>query len=114
MKRVVIIIREAPLVTVRTSEALRIAVGMTLADHQVQVLYLGQGAYAALDIKPEAVAQPEVKQSLELFPGMKVRECVEREALPPWATQRVRKGCEVTDRVIIMETIRQADVVIPF
>ena len=114
MKRVVVLIREAPLLTVRTAEALRMAVGMTLSDHAVQVLYLESGAHGALDLKPEAIAQPGVQQSLELFEGMKVRQCVEREALEPWAVPLLRKGVELIDRRTVLERVRQADVVIAF
>lgn len=114
MKKVAVLIREAPLATVRTSEALRMAVGLTLSDHQVHVLYLGDGAYAALDLKPEAVAQPGTQQSLELFEGMKVRQWVERQSLAPWALPLLRKGVEVKDRADILALLRRVEAVIPF
>ena len=112
MKRVVVLIREAPLLTVRTAEALRMAVGLTLSDHEVHVLYLESGAHSALDLRPETVSQPGVQPSLELFEGMKVRQWVEREALEPWAVSQLRKGVEPIDRSSALERLRQADVVI--
>ncbi len=51
MKRVAVLLRESPLATVKTSESLRLALGQTLSDHQVTVLYLEDGAYGALNLR---------------------------------------------------------------
>lgn len=114
MKRVAVLLRESPLTTVKTSESLRLALGQTLSDHQVTVLYLEDGAYGALNLRPEIIAQPGIQNSLELFPGMKVRQFVEREALDTWALPLVRKDVEVVDRQAALDLIQAADVVISF
>lgn len=107
-------IRHAPLTTVQTSEALRMALGLTLSDHQVMVLYTGEGAYSALELKPEVIAQPGVRQSIEFFEGMKIRQWVEKDAIEVWALPLLRKDVEPIDRQGALDLIQDADVVISF
>jgi sulfur relay (sulfurtransferase) DsrF/TusC family protein len=114
MKQVVVMIRRPPLTTVLTGESLRMSLGLTLSDHKVTLLYLEEGAYGALDLKPEEIAQPSIRQSLDLFEGMKVSECVEREALEPWAVPLLRKGVKPISRQGALDLIQEADVVFSF
>ena len=114
MKQVVVMIRHAPLTTVQTSEALRMALGLTLSDHQVAVLYMEEGAYSALELRPEMIAQPGIQQSIEFFGGMKIRQWVERGVLETWAVPLLRKDVEPIDRQGVLDLIQKADVVISF
>jgi sulfur relay (sulfurtransferase) DsrF/TusC family protein len=114
MKQVVVVVRRAPLNTVLTGEVLRMALGLTLSDHQVTVLYAEEGGYGALDLKPEQIAQPSIKQSLDLFSGMKVRQIVERDNLEDWAVPLLRKDVEPLDRQSALDLIRKADVVLSY
>jgi len=114
MKQVVVVIRRAPLNTVLTGEALRMSLGLTLSDHKVTVLYAEEGAYSALDLKPEQISQPGIKQSLDLFGGMKVRQVVERDTLESWAAPFLRKDVEPIDRQGALDLIRKADVVLSY
>ena len=107
-------IRHAPLTMVKTSEALRMALGLTLSDHQVAVLYMEEGAYSALELKPEVIAQPGIRQSIEFFEGMKIRQWVEKDAVEAWALPLLRKDVEPIDRQGALEVIQDADVVICF
>ncbi len=90
------------------------SLGLTLSDHKVTVLYAEEGAYGALDLKPEQIAQPGIRQSLDLFEGMKVRQCVERNALDAWAMPFLRRGVEPIDRQGALDLIRKADVVLSY
>ncbi|MCI0526484.1 MAG: hypothetical protein L0Y56_03400 [Nitrospira sp.] len=114
MKQIVVMIRRAPLNTVLTGEALRMSLGLTLSDHKVTVLYAEEGAYSALDLKPEQIGQPGIKQSLDLFGGMKVRQVVERDVLESWASPLLRKDVEPIDRQGALDLIRKADVVLSY
>jgi sulfur relay (sulfurtransferase) DsrF/TusC family protein len=114
MKQVVVMIRRPPLTTVLTGEMLRMSLGLTLSDHRVTVLYLEDGAFGALNLKPEQIAQPGVQQSLDLFEGMKVRQYVEQEALEPWAVPLVRKDVKLIDRQSTLDLIQKADLVFSF
>jgi sulfur relay (sulfurtransferase) DsrF/TusC family protein len=114
MKQVVVVIRRAPLNTALSGEALRMSLGLTLSDHKVTVLYAEEGAYTALGLKPEEIAQPGIKQSLDLFEGMKVRQVVEQDALESWAVPFLRKDIEPIDRRGALDLIRKADVVLSY
>jgi sulfur relay (sulfurtransferase) DsrF/TusC family protein len=114
MKQVVITIRHAPLATVRTSEALRMALGLTLSDHQVTVLYLEEGSYCGLKLSPEVVSQPGIQQSIEYFEGMKIKQWVEEDHLERWAIPMLRKDVEAIKRKKALSLIQKADVVISF
>lgn len=114
MKRMVVLIRNAPVTTVKASEALRMALGLTLSDHQVAVLYMEDGAYGALDLRPEVIAQPGVRLSIEFFEGMKIRQWVERDAIEAWALPLLRKDVEPIDRHGALDLVQKADVVISF
>jgi sulfur relay (sulfurtransferase) DsrF/TusC family protein len=114
MKQVVVMIRRGPLTTVLTGEALRMSLGLTLSDHRVTVVYVEDGAYGALDLKPEQIAQPSIRQSLDLFEGMKVRQVVDRDALESWAVPLLRKDVESIERPAVLDLICKADVVLSF
>lgn len=114
MKQVLVMIRHAPITTVRTGEALRMALGLTLSDHQVTVLYLEEGAYGALELRPEIIAQPGIRQSIELFEGMKIRQMVEQSTMEAWALPLLRKEVEPIDRQGALDLIQNADVLISF
>ena len=90
------------------------ALGLTLSDHQVAVLYMGEGAYGALELKPEVIAKPEIGQSIGFFEGMKIRQWVEKDAIERWALPLLRKDVEPIDRHRALDLIQKADVVISF
>lgn len=90
------------------------AVGLTLSDHVVDVLYLEGGGYGALKLQPGVLAQPEIQPALEIFEEVKVKEWVDRDALPSWARTRLRPGVQHRTRPELLQMIARADVVIPF
>ena len=90
------------------------ALGLTLSDHQVGVLYMEEGAYSALELRPEMIAQPGIRQSIEFFEGMKIRQRVEQDAVEAWALPLLRKDVEPIDRQGALDLIRNADLVICF
>jgi sulfur relay (sulfurtransferase) DsrF/TusC family protein len=114
MKRVVIVLRRAALDTVTTAEALRVALGMTLADHQVTVLYIDGGAGAAAFLQPAAAGSAAVAESLELFGPCHVREVAEESSLTRARVAAVRPGVEVIDRAAALALVGQADAVLSF
>lgn len=114
MKQVVILVRRAPLNSRVTSEALRVALGMTLADHQVTVLYIDGGAGAAAELQPELIGSPAVGESLSLFAPCNVRQVVEAQSLKRAGVERPRAGVEVVDRVAAVALISAGDTVLGF
>src|SRR3990172_2928635 len=98
MKRVLVLVRRPPLAHSATTEALRVAVGMTLGDHQVTLLYIDDGAGAAAQLQPALAGGAEIGEALSLFGPCHVREAAEASSLKEARVAKVRPGVEVVDR----------------
>lgn len=105
-------VRSSPLTTGRVHEALRMALGMTLSNHRVTVVYTGDGASAALTLNGEILHRPGLAESLELLDACQIREVVEREALAPGHRSAPRKRVELLDRDAVVGLLAASDVVI--
>ena len=114
MKQVVILVRRATLNSSATAEALRVALGMTLADHRVTVLYIEDGAGAAGELEPEQVGGAPIGESLSLFEACHVREVVDAQSLKRALVKAVRHGVEVIDRSAAFSLVGNADAVLSF
>jgi sulfur relay (sulfurtransferase) DsrF/TusC family protein len=112
MKRVVMLVRRAPLATSATAEALRVAVGMTLGDHRVIVLYIDEGAGAAAELQPASAGGADFGEALSLFGPCHVREAVESGSLEQARVAKVRPGIELIDRPAALLLLGGADVLL--
>jgi sulfur relay (sulfurtransferase) DsrF/TusC family protein len=112
MKRVVMLVRRAPLVSSATAEALRVAVGMTLGDHEVAVLYIDDGAGAAAELQPALTGSADISEALSLFGPCHVREAAESASLEQARVTKVRQGVEIIDRPAALSLIGGADVLL--
>jgi len=109
---VVVAVRSSPLTTGRVHEALRMALGMTLSNHRVTVVYTGEGASAASTLNGEILHRPGLAESLELLDACQIREVVERDAVAPGSRSTLRKRVEVLDRDAVVGLVAASDVVI--
>jgi sulfur relay (sulfurtransferase) DsrF/TusC family protein len=112
MKRVVMLVRRAPLASSATAESLRVAVGMTLGDHQVTVLYIDEGAGAAAELQPVLAGGADLGEALALFGPCHVREAAERVSLEQARVAKVRQGVELIDRSAALSLLGGADVLL--
>jgi sulfur relay (sulfurtransferase) DsrF/TusC family protein len=112
MKRVVMLVRRAPLASSATAEALRVAVGMTLGDHEVSILYIDEGAGAAAELQPALAGGADLGEALSLFDPCHVREAVERASLEQARVAKVRRGIDLIDRPAALSLIGGADVLL--
>jgi len=112
VKGVVVAVRSSPLTTGRVHEALRMALGMTLSNHRVTVVYTGEGASAASTLNGEILHRPGLAESLELLDACQIREVVERDAVAPGSRSTLRKRVEVLDRDAVVGLVAASDVVI--
>ena len=67
VKKVVFVIQTTPFNTIVLSEAMRMAVGMTVHDNKVNILFIGDGAWNALKLAPHIIGRPDMHESMELF-----------------------------------------------
>lgn len=105
-------VRSSPLTTGRVHEALRMALGMTLSNHRVTVVYAGEGASAASTLNGDILQRPGLAESLELLDACQIREVVEREAVAPGARGALRKRVEALERDAVVALVAESDVVI--
>jgi sulfur relay (sulfurtransferase) DsrF/TusC family protein len=112
MKRVVMLVRRAPLASSGTTEALRVAVGMTLADHEVTILYIDDGAGAAAELQPALTGGADISEALSLLGPCRVREAAETTSLERAKVAKVRQGVDVIDRPAALSLLGGADVLL--
>ncbi len=108
-RNVVFLVRQPPVASGWTSEALRVAVGMTLADgNRVTVVLLGDGVLALASPKPEAVESLGLREHVETLRELGVRLVAEREACARHGV--VAPGAETADRDAIAFLLADAEV----
>jgi sulfur relay (sulfurtransferase) DsrF/TusC family protein len=81
MKRVAVVVRKSPFNTCRNSEALRMTVGLTLADNVITVIFRDDGVYTLLATQPALIGSLGLDKHLETLQLLNVRFVAEKEAL---------------------------------
>ena len=81
MKRVAVVVRQSPFNTCRNAEALRMTVGLTLADNVITVIFRDDGVYTLLPTEPSRIGSLGLDKHLETLPLLHVRLVAERESL---------------------------------
>lgn len=114
MKKVLVLIQDGPLNTLRSSEGFRMTMGLSLADNEVSLLLMGDGVFNLLPLKAERVEQPSIQTYLEYFPKVGVQLYAEAEALADREISSLPPGAEVLPHREALDLISNAEVVIPF
>jgi sulfur relay (sulfurtransferase) DsrF/TusC family protein len=113
-KKVAVIIQASPLNTLKSIEAFRMSVGLTLEGNHVDIFLLGNGAWNALPMNSKKVERPDVNQFMDVFEMCGIGAYVESEALPPSGQPEIRAGFQKKLKRELIQMIYQAEVVIPF
>lgn len=115
MKRVTVLVRQVPLNTVRASEALRVAVGYTLAPHQVTALLVDYGVFAgAAGLRPELIGQPEAAKHLEALKALGHRVVADGRSHEGVGNFPLHPAVEILDRAEVLRLLEESDVVVPY
>jgi sulfur relay (sulfurtransferase) DsrF/TusC family protein len=115
MKRIIMLVRHLPLNTVRASEALRVAVGYTLAPQHVTALLMGYGVFAGAEgLQPERVGQPEAAKHLEALKALGHRVVADRPSHEVHGAFPLHPAVEVVERGEVLKLIGESDVVVPY
>jgi sulfur relay (sulfurtransferase) DsrF/TusC family protein len=101
VKKVVVMVTSPP--GLRTSEALRCALGMTAGGHEVTVAFAGDGVLAAIRSLPPTEALTRLRAGAKLF--------AELESL---GAGMVHDGIEPVMRPRLLSILRSADAVVGF
>lgn len=114
MKRVAVIIRKSPFNTCRNAEALRMTVGLTLADNAIAVVFREDGVYTLLPTQPSLIGAPEIDKHIETLRLLNVRLVAEREALEERQLQDLRWDVERVDRRQVAQLLADSEAIICF
>lgn len=115
MKKVAIIISALPFNTMRNSEALRCAVGLTIEEeNKVVVLFMGDGVWIAVSLDSIAAQKLALHKHVETLQMMDVEMMAEEEALVSRGLELTCQEIKAKPRQAINQAIQSADVVIPF
>ncbi|MEM3086718.1 MAG: DsrE family protein [Halobacteria archaeon] len=108
-RNVAFLVRHPPVASGWASEALRVAVGMTLAGgNRITVVFLGPGVLSLARSRPGAAGALEVREHIETLREMEVRLVAEEEACARHGI--VPEGAEVADREAIAAILAEAEV----
>jgi sulfur relay (sulfurtransferase) DsrF/TusC family protein len=114
MKRVAVVIRQSPFNTCRNSEALRMTVGLTLADNAISVIFREDGIYTLLPTQPALIGMLEIDKHIETLKLLNVRLVAEREALEERHLMHLKWDVERVDRREIAQLLADSEAVVCF
>jgi sulfur relay (sulfurtransferase) DsrF/TusC family protein len=113
-KKVAVIIQTSPLNTLKSIEAFRMSVGLTLEGNHVDILLLGNGVWNALPINSKKIERPDVNQFMDALEMCGIGAYVESEAFPPSGQSGIRAGFKKKSKSELIQMIHHAEVVISY
>jgi sulfur relay (sulfurtransferase) DsrF/TusC family protein len=114
MKKVLVVVQDGPFNTIRSSEAFRMSIGLTLSENHVSLLLVDDGVFNLLPLHAEKIGRPSIQTYLEYFPKVHLTLLADAEALAGRGIQSVPQGTKVIRHEEALSLISEADVVIPF
>jgi len=111
---VVVVLRHPPLSSETASEALRVALGQTLARQDVTLCLLGDGVWTAARLNPVVVRGPEIWKHLEALLTLGPRVVAEQEAVEARGLGQLAGGIEVKPRADCFDLLTAADAMIVY
>ncbi len=113
MKDVVVLIRHLPLGNLKSSEALRVSVGLTLSDYRITALFIEEGVWSATELRPGSIKGPVFKKHIETLKLLGHTLVADEDSLKARGIEKVREGIKVRPRPEILKILDNAEVVIP-
>ena len=115
MNQVAVIIHKSPFNTLRNSEGLRMAVGLTLEeDNRVTVIFVKDGVYLIGNVTPEKIQSGTIKKHLEALRLLGHRLVVERESMEERGVKEPSVKADVLSRAEVVKILSEANRVIPW
>lgn len=114
VKNILFIIRARPFNTVAHSEALRMAVGLTVHDNRVSILLIGDGVWNVLKLAPHIIGRPNINESMELFSACGVKVYADELSLRERDISEHEGHVEKIGRRDTYNLITNSDVVMSF
>jgi sulfur relay protein TusC/DsrF len=112
MKQVAVVIRHSPFNTCRNSEALRMTVGLTLADNAIAVVFRGDGVYTLLPTQPALIGSLEIDKHLETLQLLNVRLIAEQESLDERQLSQLKWDVERLPRHGVAQLLAESEAMV--
>jgi sulfur relay (sulfurtransferase) DsrF/TusC family protein len=112
MKHVAVVIRQSPFNTCRNSEALRMTVGLTLADHRIAAIFRDDGVYTLLPTQPALIGSLEIDKHIETLQLLNVRLIAQRESLTERNLSRLKWDVDRLGQHEIVQLLAESDAII--
>lgn len=106
--------RRLPVSSETAAEALRVAVGQTLASQRVTLCLIEDGVWVAGPLNPNVVGAPDIAKHLEAMIALGHRVVVEEEAARARGLERLAAGVEVKPRGECFDLLTRTDTVISY
>lgn len=106
--------RRLPLGSERAAEALRVAVGQTLAPNRVTVVFIDDGVFVLAPLAPKAVRGPELGKHLAALATLGQRLVADADSLERLGLRELPEGVERLPRREVLDLLTAADAVIPY
>ena len=114
MKKVTTLIRQSPFNTSVPTEALRMSLGLTLANNKVTVVFVEDGVYMLASSASESMGYPDLKKHLSTLQDFHCKLAAEKESLEMRGIKAGKINAEIKSREEIDQLLEESDQVIAF
>jgi len=114
MKKVTVVLQKSPFNTLRNSEALRMSLGLTLANNAVSVIFTQDAVYSLLPALPENIKSPVFGRHIEMLNTLKCKLIAEKESMEERDVKDVNYSVEVKERAEVFKFIKESNTVITY
>ena len=113
-KKVVVIVRTGTFNTLKSVEAFRMGVGLTLEGNHVDILLMEEGVWNAIPAVSRSLERPDADQFIQSLEICGIGAYVDSERLPSSFHPKIREGIRGKTKKELVQMIQQAEVVIPY
>ncbi|MBI1821183.1 MAG: DsrE family protein [Nitrospirae bacterium] len=113
-KNVAVIVRTSPFNTLKSVEAFRMGVGLTLEGNHVDILLMEEGVWNAIPASSRKIERPDPDQFIQSLEICGIGAYVDTERLPAVFHPKIREGIRGKTKKELVQMIKTAEVVISY
>lgn len=114
MKKVTVVLQKSPFNTLRNSEALRMSLGLTLANNAISIIFTSDAVYNLLPAFPENINSPVFGRHIEMLNTLKCKLIAEKESLEERDVKDIKYNIEIKERSEVFKFIKESNTVITY
>lgn len=111
-KKIIVLVREGSFSHTKNTEALRVALGLTLGECEVTVLLMGDAVTGAGVTAPDILRRPPVHAYWDHFSVCGVSVLVDRPSKDAIGIKTLHEGAKAVERREILERMVAADAIV--